>query len=147
VEAYMTTHDVISETYPEEQARIVERIHELLGAVQERDIDRLESYHLYGPKFTRFDDFEPLDRQDAQTARRIERETLEWLKTISSRVSDLRVDVFGPAAVATFVYDFDGLTRHDERFAGRARGTFVLVRDRAEWKIAHEHFSPFSSNA
>lgn len=72
----MTDDSVIEGTYPEEQAKVEERLQEIMSAAQNKDIDRLESYHLFGPKFTKFDDFEPLERQDAETTRRLEREAI-----------------------------------------------------------------------
>jgi hypothetical protein len=48
------------------------RIGQILDAVTAKDFDPLVSYHLAGPKFTKFDDIEPLDRQDAGTGMRLE---------------------------------------------------------------------------
>jgi len=61
------------------------------------------------------------------------------------KVDGLRVDVFGPAAIATFVLDY-GFVADSEHIAVRARSTLVFVADGADWKIAHEHLSPFKSN-
>jgi ketosteroid isomerase-like protein len=142
----MAAEDVVNGTYAEEQGRIERRLGEILDAVRQRDLDRLDSYHLYGPKFTKFDDFEPLDRQDAETGRQVEHEGIGSLKRFAGRVVDLKVDVFGPAAVATYVFEYGGTTADDEEFEVRARSTIVFLRDRGEWKIVHEHFSPFKSN-
>jgi ketosteroid isomerase-like protein len=142
----MVGSKVIEETYPEEQAKVERRIQEIMSAARTKDVDRLESYHLFGPKFTKFDDFEPLDRQDAETTRRLEREAITGVKEFTPSVSGLKVDVFGPLAVATFVFDY-GVSTHDgEKLAVRARSTMVFAKDGPEWKIVHEHFSPFKGN-
>jgi ketosteroid isomerase-like protein len=60
-------------------------------------------------------------------------------------VVDLKVDVFGPVAVTTFVMDYAVVTE-GERHQLRARGTLVLANDGGEWLIVHEHFSPFVAN-
>ena len=142
----MIGNDVINEAYPDEQAKVEQRIRDIWSAVQNKDVDRLESYHLFGPKFTKFDDFEPLERQDAETTRRLEREAFTGVKAFVPNVTDLKVDVFGPVAVTTFVVDYDLTTEDDEELSLRARSTLVFAKDGPEWKIVHEHFSPFKGN-
>jgi ketosteroid isomerase-like protein len=139
-------NDVLNETYPEEQAKVEQRIRDIMSAMENKALDRLESYHLFGPKFTKFDDFEPLDRQDAETTRRLEREAFAGAKEVVTNVTDLKVDVFGPVAVTTFVIDYSITTEDDEELSMRARSTMVFAKDGTEWKIVHEHFSPFKGN-
>src|SRR3990170_3252658 len=133
----MTDDSVIEGTYPEEQAKVEERLQEIMSAAQNKDIDRLESYHLFGPKFTKFDDFEPLDRQDAETTRRLEREAITGVKEFTPNVTNLKVDVFGPVAVTTFVFEYSITTEDDEELSVRARSTMVFAKDGPEWKIVH----------
>jgi ketosteroid isomerase-like protein len=142
----MISNDVIHATHPTEQAQVEERLREIISAVQNKDLDRLESYHLFGPKFAKFDDFEPLDRQDAETTRTLEREAITGVKEFRPNVTDLKVDVFGPVAVATFVFEYGITTEDDEELSVRARSTMVFAKDGPEWKIVHEHFSPFKGN-
>jgi ketosteroid isomerase-like protein len=142
----MAGEDVITDLFPEAQAAVERRLQEIMDAAQTTDVDRLESYHLYGPKFTKFDDFEPLERQDAEATRRLEHEAITGVKAFVPRVEQLKVDVFGLVAVATFVFDYAVTTNDDVRLAVRARSTLVFAKDGAEWKIVHEHFSPFKSN-
>ena len=52
-------------------------------------------------------------------------------------ISDLKVQPLGDAAVASFYWKVQLAPGH--HVAGR--GTHVLVKDRGQWKIAHEHFS------
>jgi ketosteroid isomerase-like protein len=144
--ADMASEDLITDLFPEAQAAVERRLREIMNAAQTKDVDRLESYHLFGPKFTKFDDFEPLDRQDAETTRRLEDEAITGVKAFVPHVHDLKIDVFGPVAVSTFVFEYDVTTNDDEQLAVRARSTLVLAKDGTEWKIVHEHFSPFKSN-
>ena len=140
----MTSSDVIAmltEPYPEAQARIERRLHEIMDAVMTKDTDRLESYHLFGPKFTKFDDIDPPGRQDATTTQRLERELVEAATALDFRFSDLKVDVFGPVAIATFMLDWAATMPDDQEYAGQSRATLVFVQDGGEWKITHEHFS------
>jgi ketosteroid isomerase-like protein len=142
----MISNDVIHDTHPEEQVQVEERLRAIMSAAQSKEVDRLESYHLFGPKFTKFDDFEPLDRQDAETTRRLEREAITGVKEFTPNVTNLKVDVFGPVAVTTFVFEYGITTEDDEELSVRARSTMVFAKDGPEWKIVHEHFSPFKGN-
>ena len=53
----------------EARAEIERRLQEVFAAAESKDFDRLESYHLYGPKFTRFSGAS-VARQDAWPERR-----------------------------------------------------------------------------
>jgi ketosteroid isomerase-like protein len=136
---------ILVEPYAQEQLEVERRIEDIMSAARRRAVDELESYHAFGRKFTRFDDFEPLERQDADTTRRLEREAILGVEEFDPRVVDLKVDVFGPVAVTTFVMDYAVVTE-GERHQLRARGTLVLANEGGEWLIVHEHFSPFVAN-
>jgi len=138
--------DPARDAFPEEQVEVAEALGEVMDAARRKDADRLDGLHLYGPKFTKFDDWEPLDRQDAETARKIERDALASLKAFRPSVRDLKVDVFGPVAVATFVFPYEIETAEGKSLV-KARSTIVFVRDRGRWKIAHEHHSAYRPNS
>ena len=138
--------DIIHALYAEGQTQVAQRIQEIMAAVQEQDLDLLESYHLWGPKFTKYDDWEPLERQDAETTRRIEREGIGGARAITASASQLKVDVFGRVAIATFVFDYGITLDTDERVAAKARSTMVFVKDGSEWLVTHEHLSAFKAN-
>jgi ketosteroid isomerase-like protein len=138
---------VLAEAYPSEQTEVEERLNEIMTAARNKAVDELESYHAFGPKFTKFDDFEPLGRQDAETTRRLEREAILGVEDFSPEVVDLKVDVFGQAAVATFVMAYDVAEPGGERHSFRARATMVFANAHRQWLIVHEHFSPFVANS
>lgn len=129
------------------KAEVEHTLQQVMSAARRRAVDELESHHAFGPKFTKFDDFEPLGRQDAETTRRLEREAILGVKEFTPDIADLKVDIFGPVAVATFVMNYDVLTEDDEQLSLRARSTMVFAHDEGRWLIVHEHFSPFTSNA
>lgn len=135
---------ILTLPYAKEQLEVERRVEDILSAARRLAGDELESHHAFGRKFTKFDDFEPLERQDAETTRRLERELL-GVESFDARAVDLKVDVFGPAAVATFVLDYE-FVADGERHELRARTTLVLVSDGGEWRIVHEHLSPFVAN-
>ena len=136
---------ILTELYSKEQLEVERRIEDIMSAARRRDVDQLESYHAFGRKFTKFDDFDPLDRQDGETTRRLERDAILGVDEFDAQATDLKVDVFGPVAVATFVLDYR-VSAQGERTVLRARTTLVLARDGGEWLIVHEHISPFVAN-
>ena len=52
-------------------------------------------------------------------------------------ITQPRIQVLGDAAVASFYWKVQLAPEHSIE----GRGTHVLVRQRGQWKIAHEHFS------
>ena len=132
--------DVIRNPSPEAQAAVADTVRPVFRAAEERDIDRLEALHLYGPKFSKFDEF-GLGRETADEARSAERAGLSQVKSLKVTVEGLKVDVFGVAAVATFFVHYRAETSQGDA-AATLRSTVVLVKDAATWRIAHEHFSP-----
>ncbi|HYR83551.1 MAG TPA: hypothetical protein VE422_05685 [Terriglobia bacterium] len=94
-ETAQTRTDVINEAYPEDQAKIRRMFGDLLEVAKKGDIDRVEAFHLYGPKFTKYDETEPNVRLDAEAARKLERDFVKPGSEIDASFQDLKVDVFG----------------------------------------------------
>ncbi len=138
---------IVTEPYPSEQLEVERRLEDIMSAARRQAVDELESYHAIGPKYTKFDDFEPLERQDGETTRRLEREAILGVTEFDPRLVDLKVDVFGPVAVTTFVMDYVVVDDEAERHSFRARASMVLAKDDSGWLIVHEHFSPFVANS
>jgi hypothetical protein len=128
-----------AETQGERQV-VAETILGVFRAAELKQLDRLESYHLFGPEFTKFDEFGE-GREDAATARAAERRGLAGVKAFKASVQELKVDIFGVAAVATFIVVYSAETATGTA-DGRLRSTVVLARRDASWKIVHEHYSP-----
>ncbi|MFE7632019.1 nuclear transport factor 2 family protein [Kocuria sp. NPDC057446] len=137
--------DIIADPFESAQASVQARIEQVLDAVTVKDFDRLASYHLAGPKFTKFDDVEPLDRQDAETGMRLEVKQFTGMKDFHGRFDDLKIDVFGPVAIATGIFVWDCQIEGDV-VSGRTRSTLVFVDSNGQWVIAHEHHSPLPTN-
>jgi ketosteroid isomerase-like protein len=122
-----------------QQKQVEERLVEILKAAETKDFARLDSYHWYGERFTKFGSG-PGNRLDAEAAREGEHKGLSAATGLKLRADDLKVDVFDETAVATFILtaSFEAgaelVTKHE-------RGTLVLVRKGGSWKIVHEHFS------
>ena len=136
-------NDLISEPFSEAQAAVRARLDEILDACRAKEFDRLASYHLSGPKFSKFDDEGPQGRQDDKSGMQGEIDTFTALDAFDGRFDDLKVDVFGPVAIATSIARYT-FSMHGEHGSGQSRSTLVLVDDDGDWLIAHEHHSPLT---
>ena len=134
--------DIIADPFESAPAAVQAKIEQVLDAVTAKDFDRLASNHLAGPKFSKFDDVEPVDRQDAQTGMRMEVEQFTGMEDFRGRFEDLKIDVFGPVAIATGIFVWDCRIEGNV-VAGQSRSTLVFVDDGEQWLIAPEHHSPF----
>jgi ketosteroid isomerase-like protein len=122
-----------------EQAQIRRRLDEVIAAAEKKELDRLESYHWYGPKFTKFTTENPA-RQDAEVARKGERDGITAAQELVMRANDLKIDVFGNTGVATFILDYS-FKAGAATAQKKARSTLVFVKDSEQWRIVHEHLS------
>lgn len=125
-----------------EQAQIQRRLQEVFAAAESKDFNRLDSYHLYGPKFTKFTGSSP-DRLDAAAGQKGEHDGLGAAKGLKMRADALKIDVFASVGIATFVLDYS-FESGGEVVHRKDRSTLVFVKEAGEWKIAHEHLSPIN---
>jgi ketosteroid isomerase-like protein len=134
-----TPHANLQADYPQERAQIERRVGEILSAAEAKDFPRLDGYHLYGPKFTKFSGASA-ERLDAAAGRKGEHDGLGAIKGLKMRAEALKIDVFGEVAIATFIldYSFDSAEGKVER---KERSTLVFVQEHGDWKITHEHLS------
>ncbi|WP_219412469.1 nuclear transport factor 2 family protein [Pseudonocardia nigra] len=136
----MNRMDTIEEPFEDARRAIGQRLDEILAAVDAGELDRLAGFHLNSPKFTKFNDAAPLERQDFAAAMESEAAEFSALESIRSDIRDLRIDVFGPVAVVTGMYAYQAVA-DGEALTGEIRASLVMVDDHGEWKIAHEHLS------
>ena len=124
----------------DDQAKIRKVLDGILASVDKKDSDRLESLHAYTPKFTKFED-DGLGRQDAAAGKKGERDIFTIAKAVWLEFDDVKIDVFGDAAVVTMIMRYRVDTGH-EKMDGSDRATLVMANDSGAWKIVHEHLSP-----
>jgi ketosteroid isomerase-like protein len=117
---------------------VQQRLAEIIHAAETKDLPRLDSYHWYGPHFTKFAGTG--QRLDAAAAREGEHKGLSALAGLKLRADDLQIDVFNDTAVATFSM-VATIQSGAEAITKRERGTLVFVKHEGSWKIVHEHFS------
>lgn len=105
---------------------------------------------LHGPRelFSKFDENPPYTRQSSDQAFVYEQAAFANISDYSYRLDDVRIDMFGDVAVASFILEYSGMFVNDYSFEGtpvhsKSRVTMVLAVFNGEWKIVHEHFSRF----
>ena len=137
------TTDMIHRSYPEEQAAVRRRLDQIWAAAAARDFETLESFHLYGPKFTSFKNGAP--REDAAANAAGERAMFSVLEGPKVDMRELAVNIFGDVGIATFNGHFTGMMNGSPTEL-RQQATMVFLNSGDEWKLVHEHFSPLATS-
>lgn len=122
------------------EAEVKSTILRRLDALKNRDENAVKA--LVDECYNKFDDWPPFKRQEAEESLRNEFGAFKVLSSYSYEIKDLKVEVFGDVAVATFHIRYQGDIRN-RRFDVVSRVTSVLRKREAGWKIVHEHFSRF----
>lgn len=126
--------------YPKEQQEVTATLTRIFDLARTKQLDSIEDYHLYGPKFTKFNDGGSASRQDAELCKKSERELFKALSEFDYSIENLKVDVFDDMAIATFFINV-AFKVNGSSGTAKSRGTVVLVKAGKKWKITHEHFS------
>jgi len=132
----------ITDMYPEEQEQIKNIVYDIFEVAKAKDMDSLDSYHLKGSKFSKFDDGDLPQRQDYEMAKTTEEDLFTNVTEFNYQPPDVKVDVLDDIAIATFILDW-GATIGENTFSGKSRSSLVFVKEDGRWKIVHEHFSPY----
>ena len=122
-----------------QQAEIRGVLNQIMDACEKKDLTRLDSYHLYGPKFTKFDTASR-GRLDAVASRTAEHNGLTAANDLHMQADDLDIEIFGKTGISTFILSYT-LKPGTEKVQKSARATLVFVNDHGSWKIVHEHLS------
>lgn len=129
-----------------EKKRIAATVYAVFEAGKNKELSLLEELHSNSGKFTKFDDFPPYTRQELQQAIIYEQAAFANISDFQYNIDQLRIDMLGEVAIATFYLDYKGVFVNDYSFEGRpvsnrSRVTMVLAKEAGRWKIVHEHFS------
>ena len=117
-------------------------------AGKNKDLSSIEDFHSSPQAFTKFDENPPYTRLNSEEAFVHEQAAFANISDYDYKIDDLRIDLFGEAAVATFYLTYKGMFINDYSFEGspvgsRVRATMVMTREERGWRMAHEHFSRF----
>jgi ketosteroid isomerase-like protein len=129
--------DLAGDAFPESQAELRQVVQSIAEDVMAANIPGLQAAHLDSDKFSKFGP-RTFERQTLTDANASEAEFFTSISDREYEVRDLKIDVFGDVAVATY-YPRASFTRDGETVEVDGRQTFVFVKVADGWKIAHEH--------
>ena len=130
--------------YPSEKAEIMQTMNEIVDSIEEGDIDKLISFHAYGPKFTEFKQGAP--RNSGQENEEFERGVFGGVtEVVKMDMNDMKVAVYhGNVAVVTFHSDFHLMFEEDLAVVNDQISLVFAKNNQGDWKIVHEHHSPLN---
>ncbi|WP_242083247.1 YybH family protein [Aestuariivivens sediminis] len=134
----------IDNEYLQAQQEVIETFGAIAQSIIDGDIDKLISFHAYGPKFTEFNN--GTHRVGSAENEAHEREVFGAVTEVERfAADDLKVAVYyGNVANVTFHSDFIlwfGETRVE---VPKNQITLLFVKTNGEWKLVHEHHSPLN---
>jgi ketosteroid isomerase-like protein len=128
-----------------DSAKIRDLIYKYFQLAKTKEIEKIEEF--LDTSFTKFGDSPPYDLRDFERALMLEQLQFASLSDYDFKIEDLKTEVRGDAAIATFVIQVTGMIVDDYSFRGtaidnRARTTVVLHKDKnGRWKMVHQHLS------
>ena len=136
--------DGIVNEYPEEQAKILQTWDEIVESVKVGDLDKLISFHAYGPKFTEFKQGAP--RNGGEENEAFERGVFGSVQeVVKMDANDMKIAVYyGNVAVVTFHSDFHLQFEEDLAVVNDQISLVFAKTANGAWKIVHEHHSPLN---
>lgn len=135
--------DLITNEYTEAQQEVIETFGAIGQSIVDGDMDKLISFHAYGPKFTEFKDGEPRNGGEANEAH--ERSVFGSVtEVVKLDANDMKVAVYGDVANMTFHSDFH-LKFGEDLVIVNNQITLLFVKTNDGWKIVHEHHSPLKT--
>ena len=134
--------DLINDEFPEAHQEVMETFGAIAQSIVDGDIDKLISFHAYGPKFTEFKDGAP--RNGSADNEAYERNLFGSVtEVVKFAADDLKIAVYGDVANVTFHSDFQ-LKFGEDLVVVNDQITLLFVNTDDGWKMVHEHHSPLS---
>lgn len=134
---------VTSQSFPQAQQEVLETWEAIVQSVKEGDLDKLISFHAYGPKFTEFKNGELRNGSEANEA--YERGVFGSVtEVVKFEALDMEIAVYyANVANMTFHSNFH-LKFGEDLVVVREQTSLLFVKTNGEWKIVHEHHSPLN---
>jgi len=132
--------DLVNDEFPTAKKEVMETFGAIAQSIKEGDVDKLISFHAYGPKFTEFKNGEARNGSTANEAH--ERNVFGSVtEVIKFDAKDLQIAVYGDVANLTFHSDFH-LKFGEDLVVVNDQITLLFVKTDHGWKMVHEHHSP-----
>jgi len=137
-----TPSNLIDDEFPEAKQEVMETFGAIAQSIKDGDMDKLISYHAYGPKFTEFKD--GLPRNGGVDNEAYERQLFGSVtEVVAFNANDLQIAVYGDVANLTFHSDFQ-LKFGEDLVVVNNQITLLFVKTDDGWKLVHEHHSPLN---
>ena len=134
--------DIINDEFTEAKEEVIKTFGEIAKSIKDGDVDKLISFHAYGPKFTEFKNGEPRNGSEANETH--ERNVFGSVtEVVKFDAKDLQVAVYGDVANVTFHSDFH-LKFDKDLVVVNDQITLLFVKTNTGWKMVHEHHSPLN---
>lgn len=134
--------DIINDEFSEAKQEVMETFGAIAQSIKDGDIDKLISFHAYGPKFTEFKNGEPRNGDEANEAH--ERNVFGSVtEVVKFDAKDLQIAVYGDVANLTFHSDFQ-LKFGEDLVVVNDQISLLFVNTSNGWKMAAEHHSPLN---
>ncbi|WP_406682938.1 nuclear transport factor 2 family protein [Seonamhaeicola sp. MEBiC1930] len=134
--------DLINDEFSEAKEEVMKTFGAIGQSILDGDVDKLISFHAYGPKFTEFKKGEPRCGSEANEAH--ERGVFGSVtEVVKFDANDLKVAVYGDVANMTFHSDFH-LKFGEDLVIVNDQITLLFVKTDGGWKLVHEHHSPLN---
>ena len=131
--------DLVNDEFPEAKQEVMETFGAIAQSIKDGNIDKLISFHAYGPKFTEFKNGEP--RNGGEANEDYERNLFGSVtEVVKFDAKDLQIAVYGDVANLTFHSDFH-LKFGDDLVIVNDQITLLFVKTNNGWKMVHEHHS------
>ena len=132
--------DLINDEFPEAKQEVMETFGAVAQSIKDGDIDKLISFHAYGPKFTEFKNGEP--RNDGAANEAYERNVFGSVtEVVKFDAKDLQIAVYGEVANVTF-HSYFHLKFGEDLVVVNDQISLLFVKTNDGWKMVHEHHSP-----
>ena len=125
--------DLINNEFPEAKQEVLETFGAIAQSIIDGDMDKLISFHAYGPKFTEFKNGEPRNGGEANEIHE---------RSVFGSVTEV-VKFDGEVANLTFHSDFH-LKFGEDLVIVNDQITLLFVNTADGWKMVHEHHSPLN---
>ena len=152
----VVANSVTDQTYPEAQAEVLETFMAIAGSIvagaghgaYSGYMNQLISFHAYGDKFVEFNGGQSFDSAgNEHNERQLFGEDLEEDGVIqfAALPGTLKVAVYyGNVANLTFISDFILMHKDYGEITVNNLITLLFVKTKGEWKMVHEHHSPYT---
>ena len=132
--------DLVNDEFSEAKIEVMALMDELKQSINDGDVDKIISFHAYGPKFTEFKGGEKRvgSKENEEYERGLFRNISEVVKF---NYDDLKIAVYDNVANVTFHSDFHFKFGEDEVVVNN-QITLLMVKTENGWKCVHEHHSP-----